>query len=256
MIVKFHCPLVPPTSWKENIIVILRICILVNSTWTNLEKSVSQSLRASKARSRSSLSFLLLVLLMLSGWFSTLFSSIEPISSSPLSTPEKSGPNSCWIIGIKVFCNEIKTWGTGVLLYDECWLWCCPCPPCRSSYLIVIRFLCCSKLLIRSLSSCSQLAYMVRSKGRVVVGTISQRCGRLRLWVGELAVTSLRQQCLWIGNHGLWVGELSFLRGAFKWNFWKYLGFCPNWGGAEGGLPIPNFFRPKPHGDLVGILSQ
>ena len=30
--------------------------------------------------------------------------------------------------------SEIKTWGTGVLLYDECWLWCCPCPPCKSSH--------------------------------------------------------------------------------------------------------------------------
>ena len=132
MIVKFHCPLVPPTSWKENIIVILHICILANNTWTNLEKSVSQSLRASKARSRSSLSFLLLVLLMLSCWFSALFSSIEPISSSPPSTPENSGPNSCWTFGVKGYwscSNEMKTWGTGVLLYDECWLWCWPCPP-------------------------------------------------------------------------------------------------------------------------------
>ena len=30
------------------------------------------------------------------------------------------------------------------------------------------------------------------------------------------------------------------IRGAFKSNFWKNLGFRPNWGG--GGLPIPNFY--------------
>ena len=153
-LLNFIAHLCPPLPEKR-MCQYLQCILVINNTWTNLEKSVSQSLRASKARSRSSLSFLLLVLLMLSCWFSTLFSSIEPISSSPPSTPEKSGPNSCWAFGIKVnfFNSEIKTWGTGVLLYDECWLWCCPCPPCRSSYLIAIRFLCCSKLLIRSLSS-------------------------------------------------------------------------------------------------------
>ena len=31
----------------------------------------------------------------------------------------------------------------------------------------------------------------------------------------------------------------TWFRGAFKSNFWKKLGFCPNWGG--GGLPILNF---------------
>ena len=30
------------------------------------------------------------------------------------------------------------------------------------------------------------------------------------------------------------------VREAFKSNFWKNLGFRPNWGG--GGLPIPNFY--------------
>lgn len=128
-LLNFIAHLCPPPPEREKHIKCLNCILTDNNTWTNLEKSVSQSLRASKARSRSSLSFLLLVLLMLSCWFSTLFSSIEPISISPPSTPEKSGPNSCWVFGIKVFLSEIKTWGTGVLLYDECWLWCCPCPP-------------------------------------------------------------------------------------------------------------------------------
>ena len=114
-LLKFYCPLVPPTSWKKQ--QLLNSIVIIENTWTNLEKSVSQSLRASKARSRSSLSFLLLVLLMLSCWFSTLFSSIEPISSSPPSTPEKSGPNSCKIFGIEglqQWNKNLRYWGVVV----------------------------------------------------------------------------------------------------------------------------------------------
>ena len=114
-LLKFYCPLVPPTSWKKQ--QLLNSIVIIENTWTNLEKSVSQSLRASKARSRSSLSFLLLVLLMLSCWFSTLFSSIAPISSSPPSTPEKSGPNSCKIFGIEglqQWNKNLRYWGVVV----------------------------------------------------------------------------------------------------------------------------------------------
>ena len=82
-----------------------------------------------------------------------------------------------------------ETWGTGVLLNEECWLWCCPWTPWAIKWVrIVFR-------KVKHSSGFSELyrAHIVRRKWRIVVGSISQRCGGLRL---PLSVPRLGQQCL------------------------------------------------------------
>ena len=44
------------------------------------------------------------------------------------------------------------------------------------------------------------------------------------------------------------------LRGAFRSDFWKNLGFCPNWGG--GGLQIPSFYPIFPRVLLLGFCCN
>ena len=64
-------------------------------------------------------------------------------------------------------------------------------------------------------------------------------------------VTNSLEKC----HHWTWIWHISedphiaySISGAFKWTFWKNLGFCPNWGGGGGGgggSANPKFFLTK-----------
>ena len=94
-----------------------------------------------------------------------------------------------------------------------------------------------TKFVLLGAQSCTRLTSFSsqEQRFRLQIGTGSKRGQKILIMSDN--VTIVKNQ------------KGTIIRGAFKTNFWKSLGFC------QTPAPIPSFLKPKPHGDFVGILS-